>query len=251
MGISRTDLDRFCMDLGHEISWDILLLQEFSFTGDEFDFTEDGHRVFAQPPCAGQRRSAIILHAGVAHLAQRPSFQSKGRSCCLGLDWESWKLRLVCAHLCSGCSIQNYMHSLDDLESLCTVLSTDRYVIVGADAQDALGPASADDDSSILGDFAETGRGCKGELFLRFCLERRLKILNTFLEDPLGSYTCHYYLKHPPRQIDFMCTDLPSSADASCRLLQSEATVTDIGRSSQSSTVELPTRWYGRGLRGS
>jgi hypothetical protein len=46
-------------------------------------------------------------------------------------------------------------------------------------------------------------------------------------EDPLGIHTCHYYLKHPPRQIDFMCSDLPAAARAECHLHQSDATVTD------------------------
>jgi len=92
-------LDDFCHHLESEVSWDVLMLQEFCFTNEELTETTDGHLVFAQPPLGGQRRSAIILHARVAALVVNSSFQSRGRACCLDLDWAGWKLRLVRAHL--------------------------------------------------------------------------------------------------------------------------------------------------------
>ena len=48
-GISRNDLDDFCRILEGECQWDLLLLQEFAFTRDEFRDTLDGHLVFAHP----------------------------------------------------------------------------------------------------------------------------------------------------------------------------------------------------------
>ena len=62
LSISSKDLDQFCRQLELEVRWDALLLQEFSFTEEEFIDSADGHIVFAQPPCSGQRRCAIILH---------------------------------------------------------------------------------------------------------------------------------------------------------------------------------------------
>ena len=66
LGLSSVELDEFCRRLEIEGQWDILLLQEFCFTNEEFNNTSDGHFVFAQPPCLGQRRSAIIVHGRLA-----------------------------------------------------------------------------------------------------------------------------------------------------------------------------------------
>lgn len=90
------------MDLEREVRWEVLLLQEFGFTGEEFNTLGSGHLVFAQPPSTGQRRSAIIVHAQVASFVRRQSFQSIGRFCCVGMEWGGWKLWLGTSHLFAG-----------------------------------------------------------------------------------------------------------------------------------------------------
>ena len=219
-------LDQFCKDLEHEIPWDALLLQEFSFTGVEFENSRDGHLVLAQPPFLGQRRSAIIVHERVAGSVKTATFRSVGRSCSVDLQWGGWCLRLVSAHLFSGQSIQRYRDSVRELETLCTTRMPKQYVVIGVDAQDVLGPSHSDD-SHVIGEFAEEGRLDKGEEFLQFCLAHRLAVLNTMAHNPSGTYACNYYNKRSPRQIDFLCTDLPPTAGATSRVHQSAATVSD------------------------
>ena len=226
MGISSSELEDFCRCLGQEVRWDVLLLQEFCFTNDEFDNTSGDFLVFAQPPLQGQRRSAIIVHDRVVHHVRNQTFHSFGRSCSIDMSWGGWCLRLVCSHLSSGKSQQQYNNSIDELEQICTSTPLDHYVVIGVDAQAVLGPSSFDD-SEFLGEHAESGRSCKGEAFLRFCIAQRMRVLNTFTRDPLGSYTCHYYLKREPRQIDYMCSNLPTSSQARCCIVESSATLTD------------------------
>ena len=114
--------------------------------------------MFAHPPCLGQRRSAIILHAEFAGEALSSSFQSHGRSCSLDVLWGSWKLRLVCSHLSAGPSLVEYRSSLEDLEFLCDSRPPGYYLHVGVDAQSVVGPPSWDD-AHIIGEFAEKERG--------------------------------------------------------------------------------------------
>ena len=75
-----------------------------------------------------------------------------------------------------------------------------KQIILGADAQDVLGPLDLHDNRTIVGENVETVRGAKGIEskgieFLRICEESRLQIHNTMYRDPQGSHTCHYYLK--------------------------------------------------------
>ena len=224
-GIPSDSLNQFFRDLDDELVWDVLLLQEFSNTTIEFEDTEDGHVVFAQPPCLGQRRAAIVLHARVADAVLADSFQSVGRACCLDIQWAGWSLRCVCGHLYSGSSFASYCSSLEDVQTLC--LHTPRHVVLGVDAQDVLGPPRSDDDGLILGDFCDVGRTRKGETFLQFCLEKRIAILNTLQDDPNLIYTCHYDLRRPARQIDYICSDVPASYILGCYIHQSSDAVSD------------------------
>ena len=67
----------------------------------------------------------------------------------------------------------------------------------------------------------------KGNTFFRFCLDRRLVLLNTLAEDPAGSYTCHFDLRSLPKQIDYICSNLPAWARSTCGVFQSAATLSD------------------------
>ena len=212
LGNRKADFNCFFRDLDKQVNWDILLLQEFTGARHTPEYTEDGHRVFAQPPCEGQRRSAIIVHARLARVCDSTSFQSVGRSCCIDFEWEGWKLRCICSHLFPGNCKESFFESITELEWLCAMRPRDHYLVIGVDAQDVLGPASTVEEPSILGDFAEGPRGYKGECFLKTCLEFDLRILNTLSRDPEGTHTCHYYLKRPPRQIDYLVSSLPRRA---------------------------------------
>lgn len=133
---------------------------------------------------------------------------------------------MVSSHLFANRGLVPYCKSIDDLEQLCFSDNLRRYVMIGVDAQDVIGPSSSDD-AHVLGEWAENGRGYKGELFLRFCIAHDLRLLNTFDRDPLGQFTCHYYLKKEPRQVDYVCSNLPPAARVSCRIHESTATLTD------------------------
>ena len=62
LGISSKDLDNFCRDLGREVHWDALLLQEFCFTGEDFETTSDGHLIFAQTAFAMLQQRKDNVH---------------------------------------------------------------------------------------------------------------------------------------------------------------------------------------------
>ena len=55
---------RFLLDLEKDYNWSILCLQEFTASnGEVVTETPEGHKVFATPPCKGQRRLAIVVAA--------------------------------------------------------------------------------------------------------------------------------------------------------------------------------------------
>ena len=90
-----------------------------------------------------------------------------------------------------------------------------------------MGPGDSTLSFIILGPHAEGIRGDKGDLFLAFCLENELRLLNTIFEDPAGTYTCNHDYKKEPTQIDFMATNINKRKVKYCRTFQSAATVTD------------------------
>ena len=224
--------EAFLEDLSREIDWGILLLQEFTASSSVWpQLSQDGHSIYIQPPCPGRRCSAIIVKHEFSHLVVDGSFESWGRACSLTVSWSGWRLKVVSSHLDPGHSINEYQTSIDDIAhciSFCRPPQT--YVVLGVDAQDSVGPSTWDDlkdDQHVLGEYCELNRGEKGELFMRFCLEHWLKVYNTWFASPIGTHTCHYHLRHPPKQIDHIGSNLPKRAVVTCGPLDSTATVSD------------------------
>ena len=107
-------------------------LQRFSSSSFGFTHTDDGPIVYAQSPCFGQRRGAIVVRAKLADTVQPSSSFSWGWSCSIDLNWHNWKIRFVSAHLSPGKSFESYCTSVEDIEQLCDFSKSRRYVVTGA-----------------------------------------------------------------------------------------------------------------------
>lgn len=78
-GLSIKEWDSFCGAISREVSWQVLLLQEFSaYTGILKRLTGDGHWVFPASSKKGQRRMAIIVHYDAIKFIVKDSFAHSG-----------------------------------------------------------------------------------------------------------------------------------------------------------------------------
>ena len=238
-------LDDFLHDAEIELGWSILLLQEFtaSHFSDRFK-SSVGHRVFFTAPTEGCRACCIVIHASLAHRVLPGTIRLRDRGVAVCLHWEGWNLLLVSAHLYPHDSLEQYLHSLDQLEELCLldslsdsfisskfagmeILSTPVYRIAGVDAQSPVGRPTSKAEERVVGTATQGDRKKKGTHFIKFCMEHDLRLASTF-SSLLGEYwTCHHYFKTNPSQIDYTVTDLPSRACRDAGVRDCTATTTD------------------------
>ena len=67
-GIRLQDFDNFVRELDGEISWGVLLLQEFSGAIQIKEFEDKvRHGVYVAPPTEGSRATCIIVHESIRH----------------------------------------------------------------------------------------------------------------------------------------------------------------------------------------
>ena len=112
------------------------------------------------------------------------------------------KLWLVCGHLDSYHHVSRYEESLASLRELVEATPRDASVLVGVDANDALGNLSFND-GVFVGEHTEGTPSWKGRRFFRLCCELQLTACNTFTMGAVGQATCFYDGKSQPRQIDY------------------------------------------------
>ncbi len=70
----------------------------------------------------------------------------------------------------------------------------DSHIIVGIDAETAVGPIGEDGPDRVLGCYCTDamGEAWNKQRFLKLCYEHALRIQNTQVHDPAGSHTCFY-----------------------------------------------------------
>ena len=133
------DVDAFLADLEHEFEWGVLLLQEFSSATKLFSFDSGtGHRVIVQPPCSGQRRSAIIVNKRYLH-TMRGEAVVKGRHIAQDLEIAKFRCRFISAHLSASQVPDEYNNSIDDVDYLLLSKPAGYHTVIGVDGQDTLG----------------------------------------------------------------------------------------------------------------
>ena len=114
-------------------------MQEFtSSNGEWVTETTEGHRVFATPPCSGQRSLAIVVAAEITKCVVNGSFCVKRRSCAIEVCWEGKKFRAICSHLNPGSVMHMYARDLEDLRMLVTSRVKDAHVHICVDASTGL-----------------------------------------------------------------------------------------------------------------
>ena len=79
--------------------------------------------------------------------------------------------------------------------------------------------------------FADEGKGIKGEHLVRFAMENSLSFLNTFhpgsSEKIADNWTCSYDGKRPPKQIDYVLVDTDALCEWTSSVTDSSATDSD------------------------
>ena len=228
-----------------ELGWSILCLQEFTASRfiERFE-SSVGHRVFFTAPSEGCRACCIVIHASIAHRVLGYTFVHKSRGVAVALHWEGWNLLVVCPHLYPKHGRTEYSDSLQQLEELADIkdlrnkfissgfgakdmLNTPVYTIVGVDAQAPVGPPQTRAQEFCIGPATSGIRTWKGTQFVNFCLERNLRIWNTFAKDTNCVWTCNHDLKHEPNQIDYVLSDLPTRSINAAGVTDSTASDTD------------------------
>ena len=99
-------------------------------------------RVFATPPCEGQRHLAIVVAAETQPFVVGGSFCVKGRNCALDVCWEGKKFRAICLHLNPSSVVHLYAKDLEDLRSLVSSRGSDMHVHHSCGCSDRLGDIS-------------------------------------------------------------------------------------------------------------
>ena len=230
-GVGQTCLDDFLKDLGDELEWDILLLQEFTANSAGWvSESTEGHSTYIQPPCPGRGCGAIVVRSTLAHQVDADSFCSQGRACSLTVRLGVRPLFCICAHLDPGGDLNLYSDSLDDVAVLLDKAKAQKaIVVVGVDAQDRIGPTDwddCDDDPRILGTHCECPKGRKGDEFVRFCMEHDLIIHNSMFPNS-GDHFTYCKERCEPRQIDYVCSNMQAHRVVACAPQDATATVTD------------------------
>ena len=104
-------------------------MQEFTESnGAVVTETAEGHRVFARPPCKGQRRLANAVAAETLPFMIGGSFCVTGRNGALEVCWKEKKFRVICSHLTPLSAMHLYAKDLDDLRSLVTSRGRESHV---------------------------------------------------------------------------------------------------------------------------
>ena len=113
--------------------------------------TTEGDRVFATPPCPGQRRLASVVAAAFKKCIVNSSFCVRGRNCSIDVCWERKKFRVICSHLNPGSVMHVCSNDLEDLRMLVTSRVTDAHVHTCVGAQTGLGTGVLGSASSNIG----------------------------------------------------------------------------------------------------
>ena len=229
------DLDDYLLDLGREYSWGILLLQEFSSALKVPDVTSAGHLVMAQSLTTGQRRTCIIIHNNLAGLP-RGEFISRGRH--IGVDIQGGNgcsVRFISGHLPANQIDDDYSDSIADLQYIIDGRPNGYQVVMGVDAQEAVGGRDGENhfsdffDLGVIGELTKGRCGTRGEILLNFMEFNGLSLRNTFGEGAEGiiqedCYTCNYDLRRLPKQIDYVASSLRR---VTARVVDATATSSD------------------------
>ena len=219
---------QFLRDLVKDYRWSILCLQEFTASnGEVVTETAEGHRVFATPPCKGQRRLAIVVAAETLPFVIGGSFCGKGRNCALDVCWEGKKFRVICSHLSPSSVLHAYAKEIYDLRTLVNSRGMDTEVLICVDAQTGLGTWPPRPYSANIGTATTVSlRVEKQRMLYNLIMENTLTATNTFHfeEGNNNIYTCNYNGNHEPQQIVFI---LSSDNRLRSRTFDSPATKSD------------------------
>ena len=196
----------FLQDLSNEVHWDVLLLQEFAAWSCEAPVcTAAGHSLFVSSPHAGQRRLAIVVNSSFEGTIGRKTQAERAIS--MEVEFCGLHLLLVNAHLYPGHKSPGaYAKSLDEVRGLAAN-APQRHLVIGLDAQATVNSSFAADFPEIVGPFNDDRVDSRSPPFLRCMTELGVKLTNTFFNSELdGAWTCHYDMKFPARQIDYVGT---------------------------------------------
>ena len=245
--MNRKGIDSFLEGLERDHHWAILLLQEFdgSARGESLT-TTDGHAVYIVPPCSGCRSAGIVVHKDFVHCILEDSFNSIARIGSILLHWEGHNLQFITAHLPPRShSLEEFCEAVDDLERKLDFNTIRQYFIIhgkqskdvnarrhhtilGVDAQANLGQQQDTDDNNIVGPYGYgNDRTFRAQQFIDMCATRKLAIMNSFVNEAGGNWTCHHWGSHPPSQLDYIGADIPERYKPKARLKDSSATKSD------------------------
>ena len=183
-------------DLGEDYNWSILCLQEFTVSnGEVVTETPEGHKVFATPPCKGQRRLAIVVAAETLPFVTDGSFRVQGRNCALDICWEGKKFRVLCSNLSAMSVLHLCAKDLSDLRALLNSRCAESEVHICVDAQTGLGTWPTRPLSENIGTATTVAHRVEQQRLLEsFIMGNMLTATNTFNfeEGNNNIYTCNY-----------------------------------------------------------
>ena len=244
-GCRTADFDTFLGDLENDLSWSILLLQEFTASRFHERFESSaGHLVFLAPPIEGSRACCIVIHASIAHKVIPGSFTHRARGVAVALHWEGFNLYLISYHMTPDYSRELYEQAFTDLHLLTLgqnigerfrsttfaskdLLSQPFYRIIGVDAQVPIGPPLTHLQSNFIGKATAGARSWKGARFLEYAMDYDLKFVNTFAKDTIDTHTCFHDFRTEATQMDYMLADIPWRACHGQGVKMSDATRSD------------------------
>ena len=232
------------LDLERSVSWDVLLLQEFTASRFVQRFESiAGHRVFLTAPSVGCRACCIVIHVSLVHRIIDNTVVFRDRGVAVALHWEGWNLLLVSFHLHPGHSRVAYSDSLEELREMVTgklrdkfsnsnvasreLLNTPIRTVVGVDAQAIVGKPLTNYQSLFIGDAILGELSWKGADFINFCMEHKLRLCNTFSSNVADVWTCHHDFRVEPNQIDYVLSDVPLRAQKDSGVKQVDASNSD------------------------
>ena len=248
MGIKATKFGEFLEDFGKEVSWDVIVLQEFTAAKDvEVFMNKSAHKVILTSPVEGSRACGIVIHQNIKHCIIPRSSIFKARAASICIHWEGWNIKIVSGHLTPDHSKDNYINSINDIKDIIDEkdqtrelfkktkhfdrarLSGPIYHILGIDAQVSVGPPDTREEGLYIGTSVMRGkqRTWKTYNFIQFILDYKLTLCNTFSKNTEDIFTCGYYLKSEPNQIDYVLSDFPNCVMKESGCHQSAATITD------------------------
>ncbi len=246
MGIGVTKLGKFLETFSFEVEWDILLLQEFTGARNVAGFMNEAtHRVILAAPVEGSRACGIVINQRIKHCMIKDSEYFKPRATSVCIHWEGWNIKLISGHLSPDHNKDRYTQSIVDIQNIINYDTRDKFIntphfdkdqlrgpiyrIIGIDAQVSVGQAHTREESSLIGPavMKDEVRHWKTHEFIHFILEEKLTLFNTFSKNTQDIFTCGYFLKSPPNQIDYTLTDMPGRTWGESGVHQSEASLTD------------------------